>query len=60
MTGSVGAAVDAIVTEPFEADVIVMLLPAFKYEVPSCNFVNEPDKPNVAPKDPVTPTFPEN
>ena len=36
-----------IVTEPFEAEVIPMLLPATRYEVPSVSFVRDPDKPEL-------------
>ena len=32
--------------------------PATRYEVPSRSLVKDPENPNVAPKEPVTPTFP--
>jgi hypothetical protein len=42
------AAVDAIVIAPFDADAMVILSPAVRYEVPSTSRVSEPDKPNDA------------
>ncbi len=38
---------------------MVTFAPAARYEVPSISFVNEPDRPRVAPNEPVTPTLPE-
>jgi hypothetical protein len=37
-------AVDAIVTDPFEPEVIVMLDPAMRYDDPSESFVRDPDR----------------
>ena len=49
---AVAVAVAAIVTCPLEADVIVTLLPALRYDIPPAVFVIEPVIPFNAVSDP--------